>query len=153
MKRILARQEVCVGCRLCEIYCVVSHSKSKDIIKAFKEEFPRPVPAIKVEDMGPASFALQCRHCKEAECIESCMTGAMHRDEETGAVICDTEKCVGCWMCVMVCPYGAIQRDVEGKHTVSKCDLCAETGEPACVANCPNEALIYVEDEEPVETV
>ncbi|MDY6932484.1 MAG: 4Fe-4S ferredoxin, partial [Halobacteriota archaeon] len=23
------------------------------------------------------------------------------------------------------------------------CDLCADLGEPACVANCPNEALVY----------
>ena len=147
MKRILARKEVCVGCRLCEIYCVAAHSKSKDLIKAFKEEFPRPVAKITVEDDGSKSFALQCRHCEEAECIEACMTGAMHRDEETGAVICDTDKCVGCWMCVMVCPYGAIQRATEGTHVASKCDLCAELGEPACVANCPNEALLYVEEE------
>jgi carbon-monoxide dehydrogenase iron sulfur subunit len=148
MKRILARKEVCVGCHLCEVHCAVAHSHSKAIVKAFKEEFPRAKSAVKVEDAGCASMALQCRHCAEPHCIQACMTGAMHRDEAAGAVVCDTTQCVGCWMCVMACPYGAIQRDVEGKGTVSKCDLCAEFGEPACVTNCPNEALILVEVEE-----
>jgi anaerobic carbon-monoxide dehydrogenase iron sulfur subunit len=29
---------------------------------------------------------------------------------------------------------------------VGKCDLCPDLDTPACVANCPNEALIIVED-------
>ena len=44
----------------------------------------------------------------------------------------------------MVCPYGAIKMDKEG-HVVAKCDLCKELEEPACVANCPNEALVFKE--------
>lgn len=147
MKRIIVREEYCVGCRLCEIHCLVQHSESKKIIKAFRED-PRPLPRVLVEEDGPLSFALQCRHCAEAPCVESCITGAMHRDELTGAVICDENKCVGCWTCVMVCPFGAIQRYEGTRHVASKCDLCMGEEEPACVANCPNEALIYAEVEE-----
>ena len=69
----------------------------------------------------------------------------MHRDEETGAVLCDEDRCVGCWMCVMVCPFGAIQRNTVGNKAASKCDLCYGEEIPACVANCPNEALTFVE--------
>jgi Fe-S-cluster-containing hydrogenase component 2 len=36
MKRILIKEEYCMGCRLCEIHCLVQHSKSKDIIKVYK---------------------------------------------------------------------------------------------------------------------
>ena len=106
-KRIIIREEYCMGCRLCEVHCVTQHSKSKDIIKAYKGEFPRPVSGIYFEEKGPISFALQCRHCDDAPCLEACLTGSMFRDKESGRVLHDTEKCVGCWMCIMACPYGA----------------------------------------------
>jgi len=144
MKRIYAYEEFCLGCRLCEINCLVQHSRSKKILKAFKEERGKVLSAIHVEESGYVSFALQCRHCTDAKCLEACITGAMHRDEKTGAVLCDQDKCVGCWMCVMVCPVGAIRRGKE-KSVASKCDLCAGEDLPVCVANCPNEALVYEE--------
>jgi carbon-monoxide dehydrogenase iron sulfur subunit len=138
--RIRIHEEFCIGCRLCEIMCVVKHSRSGKILKAFREEHPRPLPRVRVEEEGYTSFALQCRHCEEAPCIENCMTGAMHREE--GAVLCDEEKCVGCLMCVMSCPFGAI-RPGSGRKVVSKCDLCGGKGIPFCVEYCPNEALTY----------
>ena len=147
MKRIVAREQFCLGCRLCEIHCLVQHSKSKKIIKAFRDEKDKIVPGIQVEEAGLVSFALQCRHCDEAPCIEACMTGAMYRDPETGAVLCDRDKCVGCWMCIMVCPVGAVRRGAEQK-VASKCDLCMGEQIPVCVANCPNEALLYEDDNE-----
>jgi carbon-monoxide dehydrogenase iron sulfur subunit len=52
----------------------------------------------------------------------------------------DTEKCIGCWTCIIACPYGALTRD-KGNRVVVKCDFCSEHDVPICVANCPNEAL------------
>lgn len=146
-KRIIAKEEHCIGCRLCEVYCIVAHSESQDLIKAFKKESPRPLSRILVEENKPFTFALQCRHCSEPVCVAACITGAMTKDPETGAVKHDKNKCVGCWMCVMVCPHGAIQRDLREKKAASKCDLCLELDEPACVAACPNEALFVSEEE------
>ncbi|PIP05839.1 MAG: 4Fe-4S ferredoxin, partial [Syntrophobacterales bacterium CG23_combo_of_CG06-09_8_20_14_all_48_27] len=40
------------------------------------------------------------------------------------------------------CPLGAIRQDTEQKK-VLKCDLCQGEEIPVCVANCPNEALVY----------
>ncbi len=145
MKRIYAKEEVCIGCRLCEVHCLVAHSRSKKIIKAFKEEFPRAMPRILVEEQGVTSFALACRHCDDARCLEACMTGAIYRDEKTGAVLHNADMCVGCWMCVMACPTGAIRRDQRQRKIASKCDLCQGEEQPACVANCPNEALVFEE--------
>jgi carbon-monoxide dehydrogenase iron sulfur subunit len=145
MKRIIIREEYCIGCRLCEVNCLVQHSKSKKIIKAFRQEKDSIVPGVHVEQSGYVSFALQCRHCEEAPCIEACMTGAMRRDPVSGAVLCDTEQCVGCWMCIMVCPVGAIRRGTQAR-VASKCDLCMGADMPACVANCPNEAIVYQDD-------
>jgi len=69
----------------------------------------------------------------------------MYKDEKTGAVLHDADKCIGCWMCIMVCPAGAIQRDQRKEKIASKCDLCAGQEMPVCVANCPNEAIVFEE--------
>jgi carbon-monoxide dehydrogenase iron sulfur subunit len=68
----------------------------------------------------------------------------MTKDAATGEVSHNKDKCMGCWTCVMVCPYGAIKMDKENR-VVAKCDLCQGQKEPACVANCPNQALLFIE--------
>lgn len=146
VNKIVIREEYCIGCRLCEVYCITEHSKTKDIIKTYKGKGEKPLSAIYFEESGYISFAIQCRHCEDAPCIESCLTGAMYKDENTGAVLNNKEKCVGCWMCVMVCPLGVIKIDIENKRVSSKCDLCIASGFPACVKHCPNEAIILINE-------
>ena len=48
MKKVFAREELCINCRLCEVYCKTAHSKSKDVVKAYKSENPEPVSRISV---------------------------------------------------------------------------------------------------------
>ena len=52
---------------------------------------------------------------------------------------------VGCVTCVLVCPYGALAPGEDG--IMQKCELCLENacGTPACVAGCPNKAIVYEE--------
>ena len=142
LRRIYANENVCIGCRLCEVYCAVQHSPSQDILKAYRQEH-RPVPAIKVQEEGALSFALQCRHCEEPACLAACLTGAMQRDAR-GVVVVDAMRCIGCWSCLLACPYGAVVRDEARRHSV-KCDLCAGAAAPVCVAMCPNGALTWAE--------
>jgi len=141
--KIQINEEFCIGCRLCEVHCLVEHSRSKDIVKAFKRESPRALARVHVEEKGAVSFALQCRHCNTPSCVYACLTGAMHRDER-GVVLHDAEKCIGCWSCIMVCPFGAITRDERSRKVASKCDLCPGRTTPSCVEHCPNEALTLV---------
>ena len=57
----------------------------------------------------------------------------------------DRDKCVGCYTCVMVCPYGAIMPAEDGK-AAQKCMLCTDNqmnGEPNCVNHCPNGAIVF----------
>jgi len=142
MRRVEVREEFCIGCRLCEIHCTVQHSRSRNLIYAFKREKPPP-PRVRVEERGALSFAVLCRACEEPLCLYSCLTGALERDPVTGIIRVNEEKCIGCWTCVMACPCGAIFPD-ETRGKAVKCDLCPDLEVPACVAHCPNEALVLV---------
>lgn len=134
-----------MGCRLCEVHCAVQHSLSRDVIKAFTRESPRPLSRIRVQEDGRMFVAVQCRHCPEPSCVYACLTGAMQQDPLTGMVSLDPDRCIGCWTCILACPYGAIRRDLE-RNIAAKCDLCPDLEVPACVAYCPNEALLFTED-------
>ena len=143
---IYVKEEVCIGCGLCRVYCQTEHSQSKDIIKAFKKETPQPLPRIRVETKGEVCFAIQCRNCTEPWCVYSCLTGAMNKDPVTGIIAVDQDRCIGCWTCIVACPYGTLARDISS-HTIVKCDFCPEHDVPVCVVNCPNEALVLSVEE------
>jgi carbon-monoxide dehydrogenase iron sulfur subunit len=146
MKRVYVNEEVCIGCRLCEVYCRLKHSKTQDLIKAHKREIPRPLPRLRVDESGVLSLSVRCQHCKDAPCIQACLTGALSRDPVSFLVDVDEERCIGCGTCVIACPLGVPKLDTDRKKMV-KCDLCQDEEIPVCVANCPNEALIYAEVE------
>lgn len=88
------------------------------------------------------SYPLQCRHCEEPACMYACMSAAISKDSEKGVVSIDKNRCVGCGMCIMSCPFGALIMDKDEKITL-KCDLCFEKGEPACRAACPTKSLFF----------
>lgn len=144
MRRVYVKEEVCIGCHLCEVYCRLQHARSTDLVKAFKRESPQALPRLRVEERGVVSLSVRCQHCDDAPCIQACLTGAMSRDPVSSLVTVDEEHCIGCGTCLMVCPLGVIRLNTEEKKMV-KCDLCQGKDIPVCVANCPNEALIYVE--------
>lgn len=151
VKRIKPVEDYCVDCGLCEVACITYHSQYKnDPIKAFKYEKPRPVSRTKLYSNSPVSISVSCRHCVDAACMEACITGAIYRDLGTGHVKVNPAKCVGCWNCVMACPYGAIHPSPRPRYEVDydkfagiavKCDLCSGRETPACVEACPNGAL------------
>ncbi|MFA5857452.1 MAG: 4Fe-4S dicluster domain-containing protein [Elusimicrobiota bacterium] len=146
-KRIVVKEEVCIGCKLCEVWCTVEHSPVKDILKAYKrQKHERPLPKLKVQVQKPLTFAVQCRHCDEPDCQYSCITGALYIDEKDGTIRHDPDKCIGCWTCILACTRGAIQRDERTKRIASKCDFCPGRETPVCVEKCPNEAMVIVEE-------
>jgi carbon-monoxide dehydrogenase iron sulfur subunit len=140
INRIFVNEEKCLGCKTCELRCAVERSSVSKVLAEAVGEDILPRPRIYVEWEGNQPFAIQCRHCEDAPCLEICSTGAMQRDGETGCTFVNGGKCITCWMCVMVCPYGAIAPAVE-KGAADKCDQCFQMVQPSCVAACPTGAL------------
>ncbi len=144
MKQVLVKENVCIGCKLCEVYCRLQHSKTGNLIKAHRQESPRPISRVRVDESGIVSLSVRCQQCDDAPCLRACLTGALQRDPATGIVKVDEKRCIGCGTCSLVCPLGVPKLDLSAKKMV-KCDLCQGEEIPACVANCPNEALIFTE--------
>lgn len=142
MKELLIRAERCLGCRSCELACAVEHSTGKNLLAAIKEK-PLPQYRVQVTSDGKSSLPLQCRNCEDAPCLSACLTGALHRDPR-GVVLCESDLCIGCWMCIMVCPFGIINQN-NSERRIVKCDRCPEREIPACVTACPSGALSYRE--------
>lgn len=90
-----------------------------------------------------AFIPLLCFHCDDAPCVEVCISGAMRRGARTGLVLPDEKQCVGCWSCVMVCPFGVVKPDFKN-HRSSKCDGCAGRRVPECVRSCKPQALLFL---------
>lgn len=149
-KTIFTVVEKCVACKSCEIACIVEHSSTKTLFGALGDS-PRPKQRVRVEKAGAYSYPSRCMHCEEAACIAACPTGAMQRNAATDAVFSDHDRCIGCWMCVMVCPFGGVNADPVGKKAL-KCDRCPDRTEtnldPACVSACPTKALLFLSPDE-----
>lgn len=61
-----------------------------------------------------------------------------------GYVIVDKEKCVGCFMCVMLCLYGMI-KFIKDKKKVLKCDMCFDREIFVCVESCFIKVIYFIE--------
>lgn len=142
--------EKCLACKTCELQCAVVHSKSKDLKQAI-DEYPLPQRRVKVEAIDELTIPLQCRQCEDAPCVKICPTRAIEKSEVEQPVLINEQLCIGCKWCILVCPFGVIGMDREGK-VVIKCDLCFERLKddklPACVEACPTKALKFKTSEE-----
>ncbi len=141
MKRVYVNEQWCLGCRLCEYYCAFAGTNQSDMSRALKDI--KINPKIRIEEKAGISFAVSCRHCDDALCVKACITGALSIND--GVITIDKNKCIGCYTCILSCPYGAVSPSDDG--AVQKCELCLKstTGQPACVKGCPNAAIVFEE--------
>jgi Fe-S-cluster-containing hydrogenase component 2 len=139
-KMLVIDVDKCTGCKMCELMCSFTHNgefnpnKARIHVTPFEEQMVW-VPVV-------------CHQCEDPWCAKICPAGAItvEKDEnnKTTLVKVNEEKCVGCKMCMLACPFGNIV--VSDRGCAEKCDLCG--GDPECAKFCLIGAIKFVDPEE-----
>jgi hydrogenase-4 component A len=159
---VIADPKRCIGCNTCMAACTQVH----------KAEGLQSFPRLTVTRTQTVTAPVLCRHCEDAPCARVCPVNAITLG--TDSIILDEKTCIGCKMCALACPFGAITPqgtsiagvagikmntptysaaldpllawDIGVRGVAVKCDLCAFRPEgPACVQVCPTSALLVVD--------
>lgn len=136
-KIILVNPEKCVGCRNCALACSLAKEGVFSLAQA-------RIGTIWIPKIG-MNVPMVCQHCAKPLCVDVCPVAALSRNEETGAIVLNPDLCIGCKMCIIVCPFGGPLIEPVTR-TIIKCDLC--DGDPECVKHCVYGALEFVEADE-----
>jgi nitrite reductase (NADH) large subunit len=127
----------CLACKSCELACSVVHSRAGELEGALAES-PPPRRRVALAMVAGVLEAQRCEQCDDPLCVFACKSGGLHR-APGGALVFEEERCLGCSMCLMVCPSGV--RPDPARHRVVRCDVCGALAVPACVTACPTKAL------------
>ena len=167
----------CIGCQTCANACKMQNNvpmgmlwnrvitEGCDSVNGAQGTYP---------NLERHFLPLACQHCENPACQKVCPTGATYKDEQ-GRVEIDYDKCIGCRMCMAACPYNARTfnwaepvRDTgfnygeaavptRNRGVMEKCTLCKERADrgdvPMCVQNCPTDARIYGDLDDPESAV
>lgn len=154
---VIADPARCIGCRTCEVACVLAHSTG-GVAALSAAHF---IPRLTVVRTARVSAPVQCHQCEDAPCAAVCSTNAI--TFTSNSVQVNQERCVGCKSCMIACPYGAmdivtterVERMGSGdnerilrvkKVEAQKCDLCiTDPAGPNCIRVCPTKALRKVD--------
>ena len=170
---IAINKERCSGCQTCALSCKMQNNvpdgmlwnrvitEGCDVIDGAQGTYP---------NLTRSYLPIACQHCDNAACQRVCPTGATYKDDK-GRVEIEYDKCIGCRMCMAACPYNArvfnwsepsreagfnygdADVPVRPKGVAEKCTLCKERTdrgqEPMCAQNCPFEARIFGDLDDP----
>lgn len=136
--RLFIDLEICKECDECSAECSYVYHPENDGITSLREF---------------ANFALICRECEAAPCVESCPKQALEKQED-GKLKRYNFRCIGCKSCSHACPFGTIFPELIPYRT-SMCDYCVnrlkQDEVPLCVRTCDEDAIRYEEVEESEE--
>jgi carbon-monoxide dehydrogenase iron sulfur subunit len=122
LEKILIQPELCDGCGDCEEACAKLHGAS----------------SIMVREVDGSYYPIICQHCEDAPCKIICPTEAI--DEK----LVDSDKCIGCSLCMLICPFGSV---VMHERKAQKCNQCPDLDIPACIKACSKRAITLVDTE------
>ncbi|MBW9223949.1 4Fe-4S dicluster domain-containing protein [Methanothermococcus sp. SCGC AD-155-E23] len=124
MKKLIMVNDQCDNCGACVRACAILHGISR----------------IGIMEHNGRYLPIVCQHCAAAPCKEVCPVEAI---EKRGEIIyLDGSKCIGCGLCALACPFGAITME----DIAHKCSLCIEREEEyACVKACSKRCLEVVD--------
>lgn len=148
-------QSRCIGCNTCTVACKDHNNINPGPVKWRELKSTETGKTTKLKNYN---LTIGCNHCEVPYCEGACPTGAIAKDEATGAVLVDRAACIGDGACVDACPYGRIFRADDQQepvkdpswqvaHPAQKCTMCYDriaAGEkPICVSSCINRALDF----------
>jgi formate dehydrogenase iron-sulfur subunit len=164
-KGILMDVRRCIGCKACQTACKAWNKLAAEKTELNEGEFTNPPnfspetwKVVRFKEIGSYDSSVagtgglkwrmvsdQCRHCLDPYCVSVCPTGALWKRKD-GPVLFDVNRCVGCYYCMMACPWKIPQFDEKIK-AITKCTFCFDRQdagmEPACVSTCPTDALEF----------
>ncbi len=144
MKGFLLDLNRCTGCHACRLACSIENELGAG--NSWREIYTFNEP--RLPGIPRFHLSLGCQHCGDAACMRSCPASAYTRDPDTGAVLVDAKRCIGCRYCSWACPFDAPHYS-RSAGTISKCTLCyrrlSDEKIPACAALCPTGALQFKE--------
>jgi molybdopterin-containing oxidoreductase family iron-sulfur binding subunit len=168
----------CIGCHTCAIACKSGNNLPNDVwwnrVLTFGGK-DMDTPHGKFPNLQKKYLTLACQHCENPACVKACPAEATYKRED-GVVMQDYDKCLGCRLCIMACPYDSVRIynedspeyymdfpvgdamvEPQQKGTVSKCNFCVDridTGlSPNCVDVCPAKARFFGDVEDPESEV
>ena len=97
-------------------------------------------------------FALICRKCELAPCVNACPSKALEKvpveNDDSGILKRANMLCTGCGSCAIACPFGTVYTDLI-PFPSSVCDVCkgrlGDGEKPLCVNTCADGSIDYRE--------
>ena len=131
-KKLFIDLDICFSseCKKCEIKCSYFYHPENNGILSVAEL---------------ATYAVVCRKCEEAHCVNACPVEALEQQEDkNNLLIRHNMRCISCKSCAHACPYGTIYPELV-PLLISNCDFCMDrrnkNNEPLCIKSCPYGAL------------
>jgi formate dehydrogenase iron-sulfur subunit len=158
-KMVFVDTSKCTGCKACTVACkewnelpaekthLVTSYQSQ---KGFTTKTWTYLTFIETYENKSVNFLMrkaQCFHCGDPACLKACSSKAITQTE-SGYVVIDHDKCIGCGYCAENCPFGVPKVDQVLQKSY-KCTGCIDRVEnnlkPACVQTCQPGALEFGE--------
>ncbi|GGY96730.1 MAG: formate hydrogenlyase subunit 2 [Shewanella sp.] len=115
---VIADPQLCIGCNTCMAACSEAHR-----LQGLQTE-PRLVVMRSAEESAPQ----MCHQCEDAPCATVCPVNAIRREDE--AIVLNESLCIGCKLCAIACPFGAIT--LSGSKPLDiPLDVCTPLAAPA----------------------
>ena len=158
-KMVFVDTSKCTGCKACSVACKEWNElpaektqlvTSYQTQKGFTTKTWTYMTFIEKYENQKMNFLMrkaQCFHCAEPACLKACSSQAISKTD-SGYVVIDHDKCIGCGYCVENCPFGVPKLDLVKKKSY-KCTGCIDRVEnnlkPVCVQTCQPGALEFGE--------
>jgi len=137
----------CIGCGACYSACKEKHNLSETSRDFLRDDLSVDTYTV-VNRRAHQYIRRLCMHCEEPTCASVCPVAALVKTD-SGPVLYEESKCMGCRYCMQACPFTVPQFEWKNPVSprISKCDLChdrvAAGLATACATVCPTGATKF----------